>query len=343
MPKVVVLLTAFQREAILLGVPLETYLRGVAARAGAAGDQGSLVIDARYPAVSEASLARLLQASSGALTTSNGRLVAVLDPDGGEALRDPGGQRHLVEHDEALEVDDGWELIATERAIHRRRCESWARAGVRLVDPERLWVGADVVLEPGATVWPDVVLRGHTVIRAGAVVFERCSLSNTEVQRGASVLPGCVCDGAFVGAESSVGPMAHLRTGTRLEGNNRVGNFVEVKKTTLHKGAKASHLTYLGDASIGEGANVGAGTITCNYDGYGKHRTEVGAGAFIGSNTSLVAPVRVGAGAIVGAGSVITRPVPADALTVERSPQRILEGRAPAIRHRNAGLAGKKP
>ena len=152
-----------------------------------------------------------------------------------------------------------------------------------------------------------------------------------------------MCDGAEIGPGARVGPMAHLRPETRLEADVKVGNFVEVKNTLLKRGAKASHLTYLGDAEIGEGANIGAGTITCNYDGFGKYRTVIGAGAFVGSNSALVAPLTIGAGAIIGAGSVITEDVPAESLAVERSPVRVLTGKAPAIRARaQARVKGSK-
>jgi bifunctional UDP-N-acetylglucosamine pyrophosphorylase/glucosamine-1-phosphate N-acetyltransferase len=153
-----------------------------------------------------------------------------------------------------------------------------------------------------------------------------------------------VCEGATIGAGTAVGPMAHLRPGAVLEADVRIGNFVEVKNTVVHRGTKANHLTYLGDAEIGPDANVGAGTITCNYDGFGKHRTTIGAGAFIGSNTALVAPVTVGDGAIVGAGSVITRDVPAGALAVTRAPQNVVPDKAAALNERNrlAAEASKK-
>jgi bifunctional UDP-N-acetylglucosamine pyrophosphorylase/glucosamine-1-phosphate N-acetyltransferase len=136
--------------------------------------------------------------------------------------------------------------------------------------------------------------------------------------------------------------MAHLRPGSVLDREVKVGNFVEVKNTHLREGAKASHLTYLGDAQVGREANVGAGTITCNYDGFGKHRTVIGDRAFIGSNSALVAPVAIGDGAIVGAGSVITRDVPEDAIAVERAELRILEGRAPGLNDRNRERAAAR-
>jgi bifunctional UDP-N-acetylglucosamine pyrophosphorylase/glucosamine-1-phosphate N-acetyltransferase len=207
--------------------------------------------------------------------------------------------------------------------------------GVHLIDPARIVVEPWVEVAPGATLWPEVVLRGRTRVGAGAEVRPGCWIEDSEIGDGAVILPHSVLGGAQVGAGAQVGPMAHLRPGAVLEAEAKVGNWVEVKNARLGRGAKASHLSYLGDAEIGAGANVGAGTITCNYDGFRKHRTSIGAGAFIGSNSALVAPIRVGAGAIVGAGSVITRDVPDDALAVERAPQKVLEGKARVLNERN--------
>ncbi len=163
---------------------------------------------------------------------------------------------------------------------------------------------------------------------------------------GVSVADGAVIHafshvvGAAIGANASVGPYARLRPGTSLGEGARIGNFVETKAATIEAGAKANHLTYIGDSHVGAGANIGAGTITCNYDGFDKHRTEIGAGAFVGSNSSLVAPVKIGSGAYIGSGSVITRDVPDDALAVERSAQSLREGWAK--RFRDTKLARKK-
>ena len=155
-----------------------------------------------------------------------------------------------------------------------------------------------------------------------------------EVADGATIHAFSHIDGASIGAKASIGPFARIRPGTRLGERTKVGNFVELKKAEVGEGAKVNHLSYVGDASIGPRANIGAGTITCNYDGFGKYRTTIGAGAFIGSNTALVAPVTVGDGAVVGAGSVITRDVEADSLAVERSEQKGVSGWAKRFRER---------
>lgn len=221
----------------------------------------------------------------------------------------------------------------------QKRIQHLAAAGVHFVDETRVYLEPSVHIDAAAIIWPDVVLRGNTTIAGQAEIRSGCWLEDTIVGPHALVKPHSVCEGAVIGAHASVGPMAHLRTGAILEEEVKVGNFVEVKKSTLHRGAKASHLSYLGDSEIGAGANVGAGTITCNYDGHRKQKTQIGAGAFIGSNTALVAPVRVGEGAIIGAGSVITKDVPDDALAVERAPLKVMENRAGRVHARNRRLA----
>jgi bifunctional UDP-N-acetylglucosamine pyrophosphorylase / glucosamine-1-phosphate N-acetyltransferase len=231
------------------------------------------------------------------------------------------------------------ELPDVERVWVSRRLRRLAAAGVRVVDPERIWIETTVEVAAGAVLWGGCVLRGATRIGARAVIHPGAVLDDTEVGEGAEIKAYSVCAGARIGPGCAVGPMAHLRAGTVLHGDVKVGNFVEVKAAELHPGVRASHLSYLGDAEVGAGANIGAGTITCNYDGFGKHRTEIGAGAFVGSNSSLVAPVRIGAGAIVGAGSTVTRDVPDEALMVERAEERVLEGRAPRVRAQNRARA----
>ena len=180
-----------------------------------------------------------------------------------------------------------------------------------------MWFSADTRLGRDCTIEPHVVFGPGVTIADGAVIHAFCHIE------GATIAKGC-----------SVGPFARLRPGTVLGENAKVGNFVEMKKATLGTGAKVNHLSYIGDAEIGADTNIGAGTITCNYDGFGKYGTVIGEGAFIGSNTALVAPVTVGAGAIVGAGSVITKDVEADSLAVERSDQKGIAGWAKRFRER---------
>ncbi|MEM1348876.1 MAG: bifunctional UDP-N-acetylglucosamine diphosphorylase/glucosamine-1-phosphate N-acetyltransferase GlmU [Myxococcota bacterium] len=202
----------------------------------------------------------------------------------------------------------------------------WMAQGVTMIDPARVHIEATVTLEPDVVLYPDVYLHGATHLCEGAVIEHGCTLRDTHIGRGTRLLAGCYCDQAKVAERTNIGPYAHLRPGADIGSECKVGNFVEVKKSRLDDGVKAGHLTYLGDAHIGAGANIGAGTITCNYDGKHKHRTTIGPGVFIGSNSSLVAPVTVGEGAYVGAGSTITEDVPRKALGVGRGRQRNVEG-----------------
>jgi bifunctional UDP-N-acetylglucosamine pyrophosphorylase/glucosamine-1-phosphate N-acetyltransferase len=221
-------------------------------------------------------------------------------------------------------VNSRAELAALERDWQARRRRQALDEGATLIDPESVWfsydteLGRDVTVEPHVVFGPGVRVGDDAVIRAFSHI-----------------------EGAAIGEACEVGPFARLRPGAVLERKAKVGNFVEVKKARLGEGAKASHLTYLGDADIGAGANIGAGTITCNYDGFFKYQTRIGDGAFIGSNSSLVAPVSVGKGAIVGAGSVITQDVEADALGVTRAEQKGLVSWAERFRERQLAKKGK--
>ena len=221
-------------------------------------------------------------------------------------------------------VNSRAELAHLEFDWQRRRREEALEQGATLVDPESVWFSHDTRLGRDCTIEPHVVFGNGVTIEEGATNRAVCHIE------GATIAGGC-----------EVGPFARLRPGAVLEDGARVGNFVEVKKARLGAGAKANHLSYIGDADVGAKANIGAGTITCNYDGFGKYPTEIGEGAFIGSNTALVAPVKVGAGAIVGAGSVITRDVAADELAVARGEQKGMVGWAARFRERMARKASK--
>jgi bifunctional UDP-N-acetylglucosamine pyrophosphorylase/glucosamine-1-phosphate N-acetyltransferase len=217
--------------------------------------------------------------------------------------------------DEVRGVNTQGQLAEAQAALQRRLRAAAHEAGVTMVAPETVHLCADTMLSADVTIEPYVVFGPGVTVEAGAMIR---SFSHLE--------------GAHVGRGARVGPFARLRPGTILEAEVHVGNFVEVKEARLAAGAKANHLAYVGDASVGSGANIGAGAITCNYDGAKKHRTEIGTGAFIGSNASLVAPVRIGERAYVGSGSVITRDVPADALALGRGRQTIKEGWAARLR-----------
>jgi len=230
-----------------------------------------------------------------------------------------GREAVVIEGDpyETAGVNSRAELAHLELEWQRRRREQVLHEGATLIDPESVWFAYDTKLGRDVTVEPHVVFGPGVQVADGATIH---AFSHIE--------------GAIIGARASIGPFARIRPGTRLGERTKVGNFVELKKADVGEGAKVNHLSYIGDASVGAAANIGAGTITCNYDGFGKYRTEIGAGAFIGSNTALVAPVRVGDGAIVGAGSVITRDVEADSLAVERNEQKGIAGWAKRFRER---------
>jgi bifunctional UDP-N-acetylglucosamine pyrophosphorylase / glucosamine-1-phosphate N-acetyltransferase len=247
---------------------------------------------------------------------------------------------------EALEAEDwreGWgintraELAAAEEIERRRSLERAVEAGASIVDPATTRIGPKVRFEPDAVVHPFVCLDGTTLLEQGSEVLPFTRVTDSTVGAGAVVGPHCEVEGAQIGSRARVGPFARLRPGTVLEKDVRVGNFVETKKAVLREGVKALHLSYLGDTEIGAGANIGAGVITCNYDGEKKHHTSIEEGAFIGSDSQLVAPVTVGKGAYVGAGSTITRDVPEGALAVTRTPQTNVEGWVAKRRARKEG------
>jgi bifunctional UDP-N-acetylglucosamine pyrophosphorylase / glucosamine-1-phosphate N-acetyltransferase len=229
-------------------------------------------------------------------------------------------------------VNDRDQLVQVERTMYARIARKWRIDGATVRDGAR--VDAGVVLEADCTVESGAVLRGTTRIDRGATVDVGCVLTDVVVGAGAVVKPYSVATGARIGPRAHVGPFAHLRPGSDLGEEAHVGNFVETKKTTMGRGAKANHLAYLGDGVIGDGANIGAGTIFCNYDGFQKHTTTIEAGAFIGSDSQLVAPVTVGANAYVATGTTVTSDVPPNALAISRVKQENKEGYASRLRAR---------
>jgi bifunctional UDP-N-acetylglucosamine pyrophosphorylase/glucosamine-1-phosphate N-acetyltransferase len=240
--------------------------------------------------------------------------------------RDLGLEAVVIEttEDEVRGVNTKAQLAETEQVMQARLRKAAMDAGVTLIAPETVYLAADTTFGKDVTIEPFVVIGPGVSIADGAVIH---SFSHI-VQ-------------ASIGKRASVGPYARLRPGTSLGEGARIGNFVETKAAILEAGVKVNHLSYIGDAHIGANANIGAGAITCNYDGFGKHKTEIGTGAFVGTNSSLVAPVKIGNGAYIGSGSVITKDVPDDALAVERSPQTNREGGAK--RYREMKTKGKTP
>ena len=223
-------------------------------------------------------------------------------------------------------MNDRLQLAEAEAAHRRERALELMRAGVTLVDPARVDVRGNVACGQDVVLDVNVILAGEVRLGDGVRIGPNCVLSDCELGTGTEVRANCVIEGASVGERCQIGPFARLRPGTRLADDVHVGNFVEVKNSVLGPGSKANHLSYVGDADIGARVNVGAGTVTCNYDGANKHRTTIGDGAFIGSGTMLVAPVMVGEDATIGAGSTITHPAPAGKLSLERSRQQTIDG-----------------
>jgi bifunctional UDP-N-acetylglucosamine pyrophosphorylase/glucosamine-1-phosphate N-acetyltransferase len=226
---------------------------------------------------------------------------------------------------ETAGVNDRVQLAAAHRAYNDRLLADWMRAGVTVVDPATTWVDAEVELAPDVTLAPGVQLKGRTRVERGAEIGPDCTLIDTAVGEGARVLRAH-CVGAEIGPDADVGPFAYLRPGARLGPGSKVGTYVEVKGSEIGPGAKVPHLSYVGDATVGAGSNLGAGTITANYDGVAKHRTTIGEHVRIGSDTVLVAPVTVGDGAFTAAGSVIVGEVPPGELGVGRARQRNIPG-----------------
>ncbi|THV13468.1 bifunctional UDP-N-acetylglucosamine diphosphorylase/glucosamine-1-phosphate N-acetyltransferase GlmU [Rhizobium rhizophilum] len=244
-----------------------------------------------------------------------------------EIARSLGGKAVAVDapESELTGCNNRAELAVIERLWQERRRHELMVSGVTMIAPETVFLSHDTVIGQDALIEPNVVFGPGVTVEGGAVIHAFSHL-----------------EGAHVSAGATVGPFARLRPGANLAEGSKVGNFCEVKKAEIGRGAKVNHLTYIGDAVVGAETNIGAGTITCNYDGVNKHETRIGAGAFIGSNSSLVAPVSIGDGALIASGSVITEDVPADALAFGRARQEMKPGRAAVIRERNLAIKAAK-
>jgi bifunctional UDP-N-acetylglucosamine pyrophosphorylase/glucosamine-1-phosphate N-acetyltransferase len=227
---------------------------------------------------------------------------------------------------EVLGANTRAELSFIDHQIRMRKCQQLMDEGVTIFYPATCVIDNDVEIAPDTVIEPFVQILGRSRIGAACRIHSYCVIRDSEIGPGVLVRPGCILEQAHIGPSAVLGPYSHLRPGSDIGEGAHVGNFVETKKVKLGKGSKANHLTYLGDAEIGAGVNIGAGTITCNYDGAAKHTTVIEDGVFIGSDSTLVAPVRVGKGAYVGAASCITEDVPEDALAVGRARQIVKEG-----------------
>ncbi|VAX34547.1 N-acetylglucosamine-1-phosphate uridyltransferase / Glucosamine-1-phosphate N-acetyltransferase [hydrothermal vent metagenome] len=218
------------------------------------------------------------------------------------------------------------ELLKAQRILREKTVRYWLERDVSFMDETAVYIHPDVVIGEGTHIYPNVYLEGKTSIGSGCVIYPDVRITDSTVGDGVTIKDSSVIESAEMQGNTIIGPFARLRPGAKIMKDARIGNFVEVKASTIGEGAKAQHLSYIGDADVGRKVNIGAGTITCNYDGVKKHRTVIEDDVFIGSDTQLVAPVRVEKGAYVGAGSTITKDVPSGALAISRSPERHIKG-----------------
>jgi len=228
--------------------------------------------------------------------------------------------------DETMGINSRFDLSQAELVLQARSNLRWMLEGVTLPDPATVFIGMDVSIGRDSIVYPNVRLEGKTTLGEGCTVYPGSRIVDSTLGSGVVIKDCCVIEDSRIEDRASVGPFAHLRPGTVLGAGSRIGNFVEVKKSVIGEGSKANHLAYLGDATIGRDVNIGAGVITCNYDGYQKHQTVIEDGVFVGSDAQLVAPVRIGRDALVAAGTTVTRDVPAEAMVISRVPQEVREG-----------------
>jgi len=266
---------------------------------------------------------KVLRDALGRLSRDNAQGEEYLTDVLGLAAADglPVGAFAVADWRETLGVNDRVQLAEMRRLLNLRLTEHWMREGVSVIDPATTWIDVQVTLGRDAVVHPNTQLHGATVISEGAEIGPNCTLTDTFVGQDARV-SNATTEGAEIGPQASVGPYTYLRAGTRLARGAKAGGFVEMKNAEVGEGSKVPHLSYVGDARIGEGCNLGAGTITANYDGEHKHRTEIGDHVFVGSNSVLVAPAQLADGAFVAAGSTVTAPVGPGELAVARGRQR---------------------
>ncbi len=223
--------------------------------------------------------------------------------------------------DEGLGINSRVQLAEAEQVIRQRIRTQWLEAGVTMQDPSSTWIDAGVVIGRDTVLYPNITLEGRTVIGEGTTVHSGVRITDCVIGNHVEILDHCVLRESQIDDDAHLGPFVHLRPGVLVRRKAKVGNFVEMKKTELGEGSKANHLSYLGDATIGKGVNIGAGTITCNYDGAHKYQTVIGENVFLGSDTQLIAPVTIGAGSVIAAGTTVTQDVPADSLAIARVTQ----------------------
>ncbi len=244
-------------------------------------------------------------------------------------LREEGKDVYALEipdYTEILGVNDRWELAKAENILKMQFMHFWAVNGTTFHNPESIWIEFDVELSKDVEIFQNVMLQGKTSIGEGSYIGANSIIKNSKIGKNVKILPNSIIEDSVIEDNAVIGPFARLRNNTQIKEGAHIGNFVEVKNSIIGENTNAKHLTYIGDAEVGREVNIGAGTITCNYDGYKKHKTVIKDRAFIGSDTMLVAPVVIGEGAITGSGSVITKDVPDKALAIERNQMKIIEG-----------------
>lgn len=236
--------------------------------------------------------------------------------------------------EKTLGINSRAELAHATHILYRRKAQELMENGVTFIDPTSTYIETTVQVGRDSVLYPNVYLEKGTTLGERATVRQGCTLINCRIGNDVMLKDGCFMEGAVLGDHVAVGPYAHLRPDSVLEDHVKIGNFVEIKKSHIGEGSKASHLSYIGDATLGRDVNIGCGTITCNYDGFGKHRTVLEDGVFVGSDTQLVAPVTVGKGTIVAAGTTVTRDVPEESLVISRVEQKVLKGWAARFREK---------
>lgn len=231
-----------------------------------------------------------------------------------------------LNREDVMGINTRAELAVAEGIMRSRINNRHMLSGVTLLNPEAIYIDGDVTIARDVTVYPGAVIQGFTVIGEGSTVYPNSRIVDSEIGCCVTIKDACVIEESRIGDNAQIGPFARLRPGTVLDKNVHVGNYVELKKASMGEGSKANHLTYLGDAEIGSGVNIGAGTITCNYDGYKKYKTIIGNGVFVGSDVQFIAPVTIGDDALIAAGSTVTKDVPPGALAISRVEQKNVEG-----------------
>ena len=254
-----------------------------------------------------------------------------------------GAEAFLADNEmEFLGVNDRVQLSFASKILWKERAESYMKDGVSIIDPSSVYIDLDVIIGKDTMIYPNVFIENGSRIEKNVIIRSGCRLNKAVIEENVEIKDNSLIEDSFVGAFSSVGPMAHLRPGSHLAGENKIGNFVELKKATMGKGSKASHLTYLGDSELGENVNIGCGTITCNYDGFNKYKTIIGNNVFVGSDTQFVAPVTVGDNVLIAAGSTITKDINTNDLAIARTQQLNIENKGKEIMEINKAKKNSK-